>query len=655
MTNLEMPQIQILFPMDKKIKLENYDICFPSLEILEKNKDIKSKSKTLISDQYKNDLNPTYNLLDYIILPFSEQFSEHIKEKENAYYQQLYYQNHYDSIPNNIIILKYIDSFQNRKLNKIILDKINTISNHNILQNKENIIIKYHLLKRHYLIIDIKMEKQIEELFKYGFEYKDIINYKLLKFNNFNYIPCSFNRCPFPALIERKNNLIIVTCIQKHYCVYNSLLDLLLNLHYQHRNDICSLCDKPFDDLNDKWYCPKCEKYFHNKDEIIHYHGLIEYKKLINYCNFHLDELKKYCEDCKRGICDDCEKNCKEKKHKINNFDNFDEEKIDEEIINFFINDCKYESFEYEKYICLQYINMKKKEIPILPNNYEIFHNFNNYLKKTYPKIIGDFYFGELYKDQKDKFQNYLNDKSFVFFKILDNNNFIGYKFNKEFIWFTFDKSSKNYNKKEINIDKEIKSIQNLFYDGENLFIIYENKYIMINENSVGNVEECEGKIIQITDSYIVEKITNKEIKITYDSNFLTIRNKPDIKVLYLKKKDDDDDMKILFCEKKGKNKYEFCLKNEYLSNIYASNELNLGIYKLFYYEKKDDLLIVLHDFNILKAKINKLNFEELITKDKILKENPNCDDCFISDDQLVFFSKEKVYYYPLSNNLQIN
>ena len=153
-----MPQIQILFPMDKKIKLENYDICFPSLEILEKNKDIKSKSKTLISEQYKNDLNPTYNLLDYIILPFSEQFSEHIKEKENAYYQQLYYQNHYDSIPNNIIILKYIDSFQNRKLNKIILDKINTISNHNIPQNKENIIIKYHLLKRHYLIIDIKME-----------------------------------------------------------------------------------------------------------------------------------------------------------------------------------------------------------------------------------------------------------------------------------------------------------------------------------------------------------------------------------------------------------------------------------------------------------------------------------------------------------------
>ena len=175
----------------------------------------------------------------------------------------------------------------------------------------------------------------------------------------------------------------------------------------------------------------------------------------------------------------------------------------------------------------------------------------------------------------------------------------------------------------------------------------------MINENSVGNVEECEGKIIQITDSYIVEKITNKEIKITYDSNFLTIRNKPDIKVLYLKE-DDDDDLKILFCEKKGKNKYEFCLKNDYLSNIYASSELNLGIYKLFLYNK-DDLLIVLHDFNILKAKINKLNFEELITKDKILKENPNCEDCFISDDQLVFFSKEKVYYYPLSNNLQIN
>ena len=640
MANIDIPQIQILFPMDNKRNLEEYDIYFPSIEMMEEYINIKSKSKSLFMKFNKNIEDKYIDKLNFLY------YDSSLNERENSK-KKLYYKKYYDSIPNNIIIYKYSYSLNN---DKKLLDKIEIISNHNIPQNEENenIILKYHLLKEHILIIDIKMLKKINEFLEYGFEEKDKINYKLLKFNNFNYIPCSIHQCPFPALIERKNNQIIVTCIQKHYCIYNTLLDLLLNLHFQNKKDICLLCEKSFNDLNDKWYCPKCEKYCHNNHVISHSHGLIEYKKLINYCNFHFEEMKNYCEECKRGICIQCEKNCREKKHEIKNFDDFKEEIIDDEIINYFIDDCKFEFFEYEKYICLQYKNMKK--IKTLPKNFETLHNFNNYLKNCYPKIIGDFYFGGLYIEQKKEFdKKYLNDKTYLFFKILDKNNFIGYTFNKKFKWFKFDQSKNIYNEKEINISNE-NSFQNLFYDDPNLFIIDNDKYIIINELSIGKPEKCEGKIIEISNSIIVQKITNKEIKLSLRTdplNFICIRNKPDIKIFII-----NDDMKLLYCIKKGKNRYEFCLTNFYLSNLYASTEINVGIYKLFLYN--DYLLLVLYDFNILKAKIYELNFELLISKDEIMKDC-DCEDCFISDTQLVFFSKEKVTYYPLLNNTKLN
>ena len=317
MANFDIPQIQILFPMDNQINLENYDIYFQEFEIMEKNININSKSKSLLMVTNTNIPFQYFNRLNFLYYDSSLYREDDGIPKE----KKLYYKMYYDSIPNNVIIYKYNNSWDNNKL----LDKIDIISNHNIPQNEENenIILKYHLLKGHILIIDIKMYDKINKFLEYGFEVKDKINYKLLKFNNFNYIPCSIHQCPFPALIERKNNQIIVTCIQKHYCIYNTLLDLLLNLHFQNKNDICLLCENSFNDLNDKWYCPKCEKYCHNNHVISHSHGLIEYKKLINYCNFHFEEMKNYCKECKRGICIQCENNCKIKKHKINNFDNF--------------------------------------------------------------------------------------------------------------------------------------------------------------------------------------------------------------------------------------------------------------------------------------------------------------------------------------------
>jgi len=477
----------------------------------------------------------------------------------------------------------------------------------------------------------------------------------LVYFTHFYYIPCSINKCHFPALIERKKNLIHVTCIQNHYCIYNSLYDLLLNLN-KNENNICSFCKKNFNNLKEKWYCKFCEKYFHNYDDHYHIHELINYIELINICNFHLKKMEKYCEECKRGICNLCEENCKKKKHEVKTFDCFSEEKNDEEIINYFINECKFELFFYERYICLQYNNMKNQIIPV---NYETFQNFKN-LKEIFPKIIGKFYYNkEKWLDEK-----YLNDKSYLFYKILDNENFIGYKFNKELNLFNYDESRREYNKHIYNIQNF--NIKKIFYDNPNLFFIDEKEYFQINKDFESQNGKFEEKIIHISNSTIALKNLRNEINL-YKRNepkkiITTIRNKPDIKFLYLY-----DENQILYCIKQKKQKkqneseytynivyedefeYEFILKDIDLPILYASTVLNFGIYKIFKYN--DYLLLVLYNLNILKSKINQLNFELLISNKEIFEQNENCFDCFIFETILIFYSKEKITYYPLLNN----
>ena len=121
-----------------------------------------------------------------------------------------------------------------------------------------------------------------------------------------------------------------------------------------------------------------------------------------------------------------------------------------------FLKNCDLIICQNEKYLIEQYFYFKNEKI----ENFEVIQSAKNLLS-IYPKIIGDFYFGENQKVQRRQFNDNINQNTILFF-IINNDEYITYDQGSNVKLFAFKENTDfqetinygNYNLKNILFEK---------------------------------------------------------------------------------------------------------------------------------------------------------------------------------------------------------
>ena len=586
---------------------------------------------------------------DYIIFTENNPFYSGLENQINE--QKIYLRT------NDELEFNYENLYKNNKLNEIAEKKKKT---------KEEILIKFNL-KLNNLIFYKSNTINLKNLNEFNFDFdldeEEMEQINLLTFYHLCYISCNCNNCPFPIYIKFINNQIHTSCIKNHVSQYNSFRELLLNKNNYYTKIICSTCNKKLSN-EEKWYCHICDYYYHNNNKCgeQHIHPLLYYNNIFNYCPFHLKKIIKFCDKCEKGICINCFHNHEEKYiHSFQYLSSFEKN-----IINFIYN-SGLNCFDDEKYFLEQYYILEKKKI----FNFEIIQNVKNIIN-NYPKVLGNYYFGSSYNNQINIFKNnFLSNKDYIFFLIVNNNNFFSYDIKGQLKLFEFYKNKEDNNeynfKEKIIIDEKFLKHQN---SGISIIEILKIIFEKINNIKITNygfqifyLEDIiiqEQKIIKKTEIYCLniekreDKLIIKKEKV-YNSNNEEIILPENSKFLSLNFDKDNLDLNtILYYHQNDKS---LILKNLYNENVIFSVKTDLDIYKIFHYNTFDKELFFLITFNLnifyciyYDEKNQNIEFKMFNSNKDVLEKNDNIQDCFISGSQIVLFSKNKQKYLPLNN-----
>ncbi len=621
--------------LNESINLITFIFCEKDFKIEKTNDKIIIKIKKSLIDDFL----PVSN--NYIIFMKKIPFYYPINkiEKNSIHLRKM---NNYD--------FDYKNLYNDEKLKEIAEKKKKTII---------EILIKYNLKKENYLLYN-SSPNELPKFDDFDLNEDEMEDLDLLKFYHLNYIPCNCNNCPFPMIIKFKQKQIFTSCIIKHKSIYNSLKEILLKKNYTINKAICSICDKNILN-NEKWYCHICDYYYHNNDNICgkHLHPLLYYNNIFNYCPFHLQIIEYYCEKCERGICNQCEH-----PHQNKNF-----EYLDSFVKKYMksIYETQLSFSHSEKFFFKQYEILENKNI----FNFEIIQNAKNIFNQ-YPKVLGNFYFGEIYKSQRSIFQkDFLRNHDYILFLIVNNNYFFSYDTNKTIKLFEFKKNifrekitinqkslSESDSKTQINVNEILKII----FEKINVIKIngYEFKiyYIDKTEEKEEKKKLCCLKVEKLTDKntfFIQKNIVPQTNELPTKSNLLFFdyvpENEEDFKLLYYFK--EDQKKKLIF--KNIKNNYDI-----------TSGPVNFDIYKVFLYNTSDKEILFLICHNLTMYYTFCYEDEDENENDKIIHlkkfnlyenifQEHNIKDCFISGSQIVLLSDEtefktKFFYLPLTN-----
>ena len=616
--------------LNESIKLITFIFC-------EKDFKIEKTTNTIIKikNSFIDNFVPVSN--NYIIfmkkIPFYFPINKNEKEKESI---------HLRAMNNNDF--DYKNLYNDKKLKKIAEKKKKTII---------EILIKYNLKKENYLLYNSD-PIELPKFDDFDLNEEEMENLDLLKFYHLNYIPCNCNNCPFPMIIKFNKKQIFTSCIKKHKSIYNSLKIILLKKNYTINKTMCPICDKNILN-NEKWYCHICDYYYHNNDNICgkHLHPLLYYNNIFNYCPNHLQIIEYYCEECERGICNKCNH-----PHKNKDF-----EYLDSFVKKYMksIYETKLYFSHSEKFFFKQYEILENKNI----FNFEIIQNVKNIFNQ-YPKVLGNFYFGEISQRQRTIFKdNFLRNYDYILFLIVNNNYFFSYDMNKTIKLFEF---TKNNFREKITINQQsltnsetkmnLNDILKIIFEKINVIKINCNEFKIYYIDKTEEKEEkkklCCFKVEKLmnNNTFIIKKnIVPQTNELPTKSNLLFFDYDPE----------NEEDFKLLYYLIEEQKK-KLIFKNIKNNNNITSGPVNFDIYKVFHYNTSDKEILFFICHNLTMYYTLCYEDEDEDENDKIIHlkkfnsyenifQNHNITECFISGSQIVLLSdKTKFFYLPLRN-----
>ena len=618
--------------LNESIKLITFIFCEKDFKTDKINKTI-IKIKNSFIDDFVPVSNNYYIFMKKIPFYFPINKNEKEKEKDSIHLRKM---NNNDFDYNNL--------YNDEKLKEIAEKKKKTII---------EILIKYNLKKENYLLYnDTPIE--LSKFDDFDLNDDEMENLELLKFYHLNYIPCNCNNCPFPMIITFNKKQIFTSCIKKHKSIYNSLKEILLKKNYTIKKSICSICEKNILN-NEKWYCHICDYYYHNNDNICgkHLHPLIYYNNILNYCPFHLQIIEYYCEECERGFCNKCHHSHENKKFEY--LDSFVKKYMNS------IYETKLYFFNPEKFFFKQYEILENKCI----FNFEIIQNVKNIFNQ-YPKVLGNFYFGEIYKSQRTIFRkNFLRNYDYILFLIVNNDYFFSYDMYRTIKLFEF---TENDFREKITINQQsLSNSETQMNLNDILKIIFEKiNVIKINCNEfkiyyIDKTEEKEEK--KKLYCFKFEKSKNDNTFIIQKNIVPQINELPTESHLlfFIYDPENEEDFKLLY-DIKEEQKKKLIFKNIKNNNNITSGPVSFDIHKVFLYNTSDKeiLFFICHNltmyYTLCYEDEDENKNEKIIHLKKFnLYENifqkHNIKECFISGSQIVLLSDKTEFYLPLRKN----
>ena len=279
------------------------------------------------------------------------------------------------------------------------------------------------------------------------------------------------------GIIEINYPSIIYRCQNNHIFFNNKTL---ANTYYETIKEFskkCSICKSK----NNLFFCNECEKYFcfeHKKnDKCVIEHKLIKCCSKINFCEFHEKKFCYYCNDCLKGVCENCFV-----EHKFHNYIKLNENLCfsNDDIKKFenLIQECKniIKNFEKKVNLCIKELN----------NVLKFFKNNNEIQIKLCENLLN------VYKNSIEN--NIIN------YDIIKNINNV-FNFNLSEIKFT--KFKKN------NVNSLILTIEKIF-EYKNTNLLKNNYFNLISRTQINN---------------LLKKYNNEINKYNYDIKFLYKNN----------------------------------------------------------------------------------------------------------------------------------
>ena len=286
---------------------------------------------------------------------------------------------------------------------------------------------------------------------------------------------------------KRKNNndkeiiypSIIYRCQNNHIFFNNKTL---ANTYYETLKEFskkCSICGTK----KNLFFCNECEKYFcfeHKKnDKCVIEHELIQCCSNINFCDLHEKKFCYYCNDCLKGVCENCFE-----EHKFHYYIKLNENLCfsNDEIKKFenLIQECKNIIKYYEKKVnlCIKELN---KILKFFKNNNEIqiklCENLLNVYKNSVENNIINY---DIIKNINNVFNFNLKEIRFERFK---KNNVFSLNRTIEKIFEFKDKNLLKYHKINLisrtQINKLLKNYNNEINKND-----YETKHLYKNNNT---------------------------------------------------------------------------------------------------------------------------------------------------------------------------
>jgi hypothetical protein len=326
-----------------------------------------------------------------------------------------------------------------------------------------------------------------------------------------------------------------------------------------------------------------------------------------------------------------------------------------------FLKNCDLIICQNEKYLIEQYFYFKNEKI----ENFEVIQSAKNLLS-IYPKIIGDFYFGENQKVQRRQFNDNINQNTILFF-IINNDEYITYDQGSNVKLFAF-KENTDF-QETINYGNY--NLKNILFEKNSLIILTKEKYIIFNDylNKENKEEKNYKDIIYASNSILVEDTLENKIDIKEkdeNNGFITkvpIRNKTleDFIMIYDKNNENNminennGDLSFLYYYKKDSFTFNFTFQN-FKSFNFINNKKTESIFQRIIPYNCNVIFFLTYDFDIYYWKLDDKendDFRIFKTSDEVFELCKTCKNIFLSGQHLVLYTPEGIhseFYIPISD-----